>query len=343
MRDLFALNAYHYHLPPELIAQVPITPRDSSRLMLIDRKTGEIRDLLFRDIADLLGSGDRLVLNDTRVIPARLMGTRDTGGLTEILLLKPYDNDTWEALARPGKKLRKGTRVTFSEQFYAEIVEGREDGTKIVKLYYEGDFMKVLNRHGRMPLPPYIQREQAFELDSERYQTVFAAEPGAVAAPTAGLHFTPELLKRLVDKQVEATPVTLHVGLGTFQPVQVADIRDHRMHTERFSISPESAKALNQNPEKRSIVIGTTCCRTLESAMINGEIQPGTHETNIFIYPGYEFKYVRHLLTNFHLPGSTLLMLVSAFAGYELTMEAYRKAVERKYRFFSYGDAMLFL
>ncbi|MDP1834476.1 MAG: tRNA preQ1(34) S-adenosylmethionine ribosyltransferase-isomerase QueA [Chlamydiales bacterium] len=343
MRDLFALDSYHYDLPPELIAQVPVTPRDSSRLMLINSKTGEIRDAHFRDIIDILNKDDSLVLNDTQVIPARLMGTRDTGGQTEVLLLKPLGDNVWQALARPGRKMRRGTRVVFSENFYGEIVESHEDGTKVIRMIFEGDFMQVLKKHGQLPLPRYIQREGSFELDAERYQTVFASQPGAVAAPTAGLHFTSELLQRLRDKKVDHTSVTLHVGLGTFQPVQVADIRDHRMHTERFTISLEAAKKLNTPKEGRRVVIGTTCCRTLEAAAQKGEIHPGEHETNIFIYPGHEFRYVKHMVTNFHLPGSTLLMLVSAFAGYDLTMEAYRKAVERKYRFFSYGDAMLIL
>ncbi len=342
-RDLFSLEAYAYDLPKDLIAQAPLTQRDSSRLMIVYRSTGEIRDAVFRDLKDILESGDSLVLNDTQVLPARLYGIRDSGGgRCEILLLKPQGGDQWVAMARPGRKLRPGIRVHFSERLSCEILETYPDGTKLVQFLYTGDFMAALHECGQMPLPHYIERESHPE-DLERYQTVFAARPGAAAAPTAGLHFTPELLKSLDDRGVHSTKITLHVGLGTFQPVQVQDIRDHKMHTERFSITPEATHSLNNRTlNKRQIVVGTTCCRTLESAC-KGGFQAGDYETDIFIYPGYEFQYVQNLLTNFHFPSSTLLMLVTAFAGYDLIMEAYRKAVERRYRFFSYGDAMLIL
>lgn len=344
MPDLFSLSSYRYDLPPGLIAQVPVSPRDMSRLMIVDRRSGAIRDAIFRDLADLLEPGDSLVLNDTKVIPARLFGKRDTGGRCEVFLLKPLGEDRWHALARPGRKLRPGTRVTFSETFWCEILETHDNGSKIVRLVYPGDdFMKVLHQHGHIPLPGYISREDQ-EFDVARYQTVFAAQPGAVAAPTAGLHFTPELLANLAAKGVDRTAVTLHVGVETFQPVRTEDVRDHRMHSERFSVTAQAAERLNgRNPAYKQVAVGTTCCRTLESAAANGPISAGEYETNIFIYPGYQFRYVQHLLTNFHLPESTLLMLVSAFAGYELMREAYSKAIERHYRFYSYGDAMLIL
>ncbi len=310
--------------------------------MVVNRQTGDIQDAVFRDLGDILGPSDSLVVNDTRVIPARLLGTRDTGGQCEVLLVKPLGNGLWEAMARPGRKMREGTRVHFSDNFSCEVLETRANGTKIVSFVCEGDFMEAVQQHGHMPLPLYIKREDRLE-DRERYQTIYAASPGAAAAPTAGLHFTPELLEKLLTKGVDRTAITLHVGLETFLPVRVEDVRAHQMHTERYSISAEAAHKLNNRPAMgRQVVVGTTCCRTLESAAVKG-IQAGDFETDIFIYPGYQFRYVQHMITNFHLPGSTLLMLVSAFAGYDLTMEVYRKAIERKYRFFSYGDAMLIL
>lgn len=334
MLDLFSLKAYHFTLPQELIAQRPADPRDSSRLMLINPRSGEIGDYLFRDLVDILHEKDQLVFNDTKVLPARLIGKRSSGGAVEILLVKAVRKDCWLVLARPGRKVKEGTRIFFSESFYADVVESREEGTKVVHFFYYGNFIDRLEEYGKLPLPPYIKNGS-----SKHYQTVFAANPGAIAAPTAGLHFTPELLQRLKSRGVLSTAVTLHIGLGTFQPVQVEDIRSHPMHTERFAVSSQACEDLQREVGRR-VVVGTTCCRVLESLPT---ISPGEYETDIFIYPGYRFKRVEHLLTNFHLPSSTLLMLVSAFAGYELIKEAYSKAVERKYRFFTYGDAMLIL
>lgn len=341
--NFFALSTYRYDLPPGLIAQVPAAARDQSRLMIIDRRTGEIQDAVFADIRNILGKGDSLVLNDTKVIPARLYGLRESGGRCEILLVRPLGDDRWQAMARPGKKLRPGSRVTFAPDFFADIEESASDGTKVVRLHYQGDLYTVLDKQGQLPLPPYIEREKVTKEDLERYQTVFASTPGAIATPTAGLHFSRPLLDDLSSKGVEQIHITLHVGPGTFIPVQTNDIRHHHMHTERYHISETAVGYLNKPAKGRRIVVGTTCCRTLEDAASRGAIQPGFRETGIFIYPGYRFHYVQHLITNFHLPESTLLMLVCAFAGYELTMEAYRKAVERRYRFFSYGDAMLIL
>ncbi len=339
-----ARSAYEFELPKELIAQKALEPRDSSRLMLIDRKSGNISEIAFRDLTDILTAGDSLVLNNTKVIPARLLGKRLTGGQAEVFLLKELELGLWEAMVRPGRKLGVGEKVYFSDTFYCEIVSIYPDGNRNVKFYYTGDFFLNLENHGHMPLPQYIHRDDE-PSDKERYQTVFASEKGAVAAPTAGLHFTREMLERLESKGVKRSEVTLHVGLGTFRPVQVDDIRDHKMHKESCWITPETAAVLNtRDNSKRQICIGTTCCRTLESAATNeGIITPGRHETEIFIYPGYKFKYVNCLLTNFHLPGSTLLMLTAAFTGYDLIMEAYAKAVKDRFRFFSYGDAMLIL
>jgi len=342
--DLMATSAYHYELPKELIAQKALEQRDSSRLMLVNRKSGNFSELAFRELADFLVSGDTLVLNNTKVIPARLLGKRPSGGQAEIFLLKELEIGLWEAMVRPGRKLGVGELVHFSETFFCEIAAVHPDGIRLVKFHFEGDFFSALESHGHTPLPQYIQRSDELS-DKERYQTVFASEKGAVAAPTAGLHFTKEMLAALTQKGVLQSQITLHVGLGTFKPVQVEDIREHKMHSEPFWISDETAARLNaRDKSKRQICVGTTCCRALESsASDQGIIIPGRHETEIFIYPGYRFKYVEALLTNFHLPGSTLLMLTAAFAGYELIMEAYAKAVKDRYRFFSYGDAMLII
>lgn len=343
--DLFNLEAYHYDLPPDLIAQAPCFPRDHSRLLVVDRQTGNIFEQSFRDLATLLQPDDSLVFNDTRVIPARLIGTRPQGGKTEIFLLKPLSNHQWEVLAKPGRKLKPGSQVIFGEHLSCQVIENLSEGTKIVQFTCQGEFTEALNLYGQMPLPHYIQRSDADQQDESTYQTVYAKNPGAVAAPTAGLHFTNELLQRLQAKGIHTHYLTLHVGLGTFKPVQTTDIRVHPMHKETFFITPETAQNLNQRPvAKRQICVGTTSCRALESAAdAQGNIHAGSYETDIFIYPGYQFKYVQSLLTNFHLPKSTLLMLVCAFAGYELTMEAYHKAVKERFRFYSYGDAMLII
>lgn len=342
--SIHTLKAYHYELQEELIAQYPCTPRDRSRLMIVERSTGKISEMVFQELYDFLDKGDSLVFNDTKVIPARLMGKRESGGGAEVFLTKRLTKDTWEALTRPAKKLGEGSIVQFGESFSCKIIEVLPGGLRKIQFQYDGDFEKHLAHFGKIPLPHYIRREPEIVVDSERYQTIFASQPGAVAAPTAGLHFTQELLDRFTAKEVNQTYLTLHVGLGTFLPVQTEDIRDHHMHSETFVINSETSKQLNVRQDgKRQICVGTTCCRALESAMQNGNFEPGEYETDIFIYPGYKFKYVQSLLTNFHLPGSTLLMLVSAFGGYDLIMEAYAKAVKERYRFYSYGDAMLIL
>lgn len=345
MPNLYSLASYQYELPKEQIAQYPCSPRDKSRLMVVDRSTGNISEMIFRDLVDFLQAGDHLVFNDTRVIPARLLGKRESGGMAEIFLSRCLGDDLWEVLGRPGKKLRPGTIVTFGEGFACKVLEVLADGGRVVRFLYQGNFTELLNQYGEMPLPPYIQRDVDPLFDQERYQTIYAATPGAVAAPTAGLHFTEEMMILLTKKEVYQTKITLHVGLGTFRTVQVEDIRQHAMHTEHLFISPSAAEQLNQRkPTQRQICIGTTTCRALEAvATAEGDIPAGAYESNIFIYPGYHFKYVNSLLTNFHLPGSSLLMLVCALAGYELTMEAYAKAVKDRFRFFSYGDAMLIL
>ena len=344
-RDLYSLEAYQYELPEELIAQHPLEPRDRSRLMIVDRQKGEISEIPFHELRDFLGPGDRLIFNDTKVIPARLVGRRPSGGRAEIFLTTPEADGTWCALVKPGKKLPIGAEVHFDETFRCEIVEVLDDGRRRVRFFPEGRFEELLDRHGQMPLPPYIRGGEAQPSDLERYQTIFAAAPGAVAAPTAGLHFTHELLNDLTQKQIEQVHLTLHVGLGTFQPVHAKDIRQHSMHTERFIITGQTAKSLN-TPQSglQEICVGTTTCRALESAANEkGAITPGIYDTDIFIYPGYTFKRVNALLTNFHLPGSTLLMLVSALGGYDLIREAYAKAIADRFRFYSYGDAMLII
>lgn len=341
----YSLSDYTFELPQELIAQAPCTPRDAARLMVIDRTHGTISEMVFRDLVDLLQPGDSLVFNDTKVIPARLHGVRPSGGKVEVLLVKPLGNNRWVALAKPGKKLTPGSRVKFGVDFHCEVEETYPDGSKVLQFHGEGDFDALLQRYGEIPLPPYITRAVDKSLDEERYQTVYARNQGAVAAPTAGLHFTHEMFERLADKQVSTSHVTLHTGIGTFRPVVADNIRDHVMHAEHFQISEATALQLNaRNPAHLQICVGTTTCRTLESASDpDGKIQSGWGETSIFIYSGYQFRYVKALLTNFHLPGSSLLMLTCAFAGYDLIMEAYAKAIRDKYRFFSYGDAMLIL
>lgn len=335
---------YYFDLPKELIAQDPNEQRDACRLLCIDRKTGALEHKVFHDIIDDLEPGETLVLNNTRVIPARLLGTKvGTGANVEILLLKRRENDIWETLVRPGKKLRPGARVTFGDgQLTAEIMDVVDDGNRLVKFYYDGIFEEVLDRLGEMPLPPYITHKLE---NPEMYQTVYAKFDGSAAAPTAGLHFTKELLEKIQDKGINLAYVTLHVGLGTFRPVKVDDVTKHHMHTEWYNVPPASADLINATHAagKRVICVGTTSCRTVESAADeNGMVHAGADNTSIFIYPGYRFKVMDGLITNFHLPESTLVMLVSAFAGRDHVLNAYKEAVKEKYRFFSFGDACFF-
>lgn len=333
---------FYYDLPQELIAQTPLQRRDASRLMVLDKDTGAVEHRHFFDLPEYLRPGDCLVLNDSRVLPARLIGRRESGGVSEVLLLTEKGDGVWECLVRPGKKLRPGARVIFGDgQLTAEIVEILPDGNRLVKFHYQGIFLEILEELGRMPLPPYIKETLQ---DQERYQTVYSRVPGSAAAPTAGLHFTPELLRKIQDMGVETAYVTLHVGLGTFRPVKVDDVENHDMHSEYCMISQEAADKINAAKARggRVICVGTTSCRTIESfANEDGTIAPSAGWTNIFIYPGYRFKCLDALVTNFHLPESTLVMLVSALAGKEHIMNAYARAVEEKYRFFSFGDAML--
>lgn len=341
MTDLFSLSSYQFSLPEELIAKHPCDPRDHSRLMLVNRESGEITEIPFHELARWLNSGDRLVFNDAKVVPARLIGRRSTGAAVEILLVRRRVDGLWEVIGRPGRKLEVGVRVSFGAGLECEIVDVLEDGQRVVRLLWEGDLEEQLRIYGELPLPLYIKRPFDRSRDSSDYQTIFARSAGAVAAPTAALHFTEPLLAALRSRGVDWTTVTLDVSLGTFKPVQMDDIRLHPMHKERFHIGPEAAKQLRNRPEAiRQVCVGTTCCRLLETACASG-FPVGDQETNIFIYPGYRFRYVNTLLTNFHTPGSTLLMLVSAFGGYELIQEAYAKAIERRFRFYSYGDAML--
>jgi len=343
--DLYKLSAYQYQLPEELIAQYPCDPRDSSRLLIVERSTGKITEKPFRVIEEMVHAGDSLVFNDTRVIPARLVGKKKSGGRAEVFLVRRHADASWDALVRPGKKLQPGATIVFSPAFSCEIAEVLANGERRIRFHCQGDLDNMLEQCGKIPLPHYIRREPSQE-DAVRYQTIYAVHPGALAAPTAGLHFTDEMLNTLQHKGVSQIKITLHVGLGTFRPVKTEDIRTHDMHSERYFITPEAAGQLNRShkSEGRQICVGTTCCRALEAASTaQGIIEAGAYDTNIFIYPGYQFKYVNCLLTNFHLPGSTLLMLVSAFAGHELIMEAYARAVRDKFRFFSYGDAMLII
>lgn len=332
---------FYYDLPQELIAQTPAEPRDSSRLMIYDRKTGKTEHKIFRDIIDELNPGDALVINNTRVIPARLFGIKEgTERHVEFLLLNKKTQDTWEILCRPGKKLRVGDKVVFSEKLSAEILHKEEDGVTLVRFYCDGIFEAVLDELGNMPLPPYITKRLE---DKERYQTVYAKTRGSAAAPTAGLHFTPELLDKIRKKGVEIIDVLLHVGLGTFRPVKVDDVTKHKMHSEYYSVSPEAADRINAVRKNggRIIAVGTTSIRTLESVSEeDGTVLSKSGYTDIFIYPGYKFKAVDALITNFHLPESTLIMLISAFAGKDEVLKLYETAVKMKYRFFSFGDAM---
>lgn len=333
---------FYFDLPEELIAQDPLEDRSSSRLLVLNKETGSITHKVFKDVKEYLKPGDCLVLNNTKVIPARLIGEKEgTGAKIELLLLKRLEGDIWETLVKPGKKAKPGTRIVFGGGLLVgEITEVIEDGNRHIKFYYEGIFEEILDQLGQMPLPPYIHHQLQ---DKNRYQTVYAKYEGSAAAPTAGLHFTQALLAELKEMGVIVASVTLHVGLGTFRPVKVDDVTEHHMHSEFYQVLPEEAEKINaaKREGRRVICVGTTSCRTIESAADeNGVVQAGSGDTDIFIYPGYKFKVLDCLITNFHLPESTLLMLVSALAGKEHIMDAYKEAVEMRYRFFSFGDAM---
>ena len=332
---------FFYDLPEELIAQTPIEPRNASRLMVLNKETGEVLNQKFTDIMNYLKEGDCLILNDTRVLPARIFGTRkDTGAIVEFVLLKQIEINVWEAIAGPGKKAKEGTEFTFSDELSCSVINVKDDGNRIIKFDFSGNFYDILDRVGEMPLPHYIK--ETLE-DKERYQTVYSKNLGSAAAPTAGLHFTPEMLEELKERGINIGYVTLHVGLGTFRPVKVDDITQHKMHSEHYYMPKETADLINQTKlnGNRVVCVGTTSCRTVESVASIGDIKECSGDTDIFIFPGYKFKCMDALITNFHLPESTLIMLVSAFAGYENTMNAYKMAVEEKYRFFSFGDAMM--
>ena len=333
---------FYFDLPEELIAQDPLEDRSSSRLLALNKETGEIQHKIFKDVVEELGEGDLLVLNNTKVIPARLLGIRkETGANVEVLLLKRKEADVWETLVKPGKKCRPGARLSFGDGLLeAEVLDIVEEGNRLVKFYYDGIFEEVLDKLGEMPLPPYITHKLQ---DKNRYQTVYAKYEGSAAAPTAGLHFTKQLLEEIEKKGVKIAYVTLHVGLGTFRPVKEDDILAHHMHSEYYEVSEESAKLINETKKNggRVICVGTTSCRTVESAADeNGVVKAGCDNTEIFIYPGYKFKVLDALITNFHLPESTLVMLVSALAGRENVLAAYEEAIKERYRFFSFGDAM---
>ncbi|HIW80490.1 MAG TPA: tRNA preQ1(34) S-adenosylmethionine ribosyltransferase-isomerase QueA [Candidatus Acetatifactor stercoripullorum] len=333
---------FYFDLPKELIAQDPLEDRSASRLLLLDKNTGAVSHRVFRQITEYLRPGDCLVLNNTKVIPARLLGQREkTGGHVELLLLKRRQDDVWETLVKPGKKCRPGARISFGDGLLtAEVLETVEEGNRLVRFTYDGIFEEVLDRLGEMPLPPYITHKLQ---DKNRYQTVYAKYEGSAAAPTAGLHFTQSLLDQITEMGVETAYVTLHVGLGTFRPVKEENVLEHHMHSEFYQVTDEAAQKINRVKEKggRIICVGTTSCRTVESAADeNGIVRPGCAQTDIFIYPGYRFKVLDGLITNFHLPESTLVMLVSALAGREHVLAAYREAIRERYRFFSFGDAM---
>ena len=333
---------FYFDLPKELIAQTPIEPRTASRLLVLNKDNGDIEHHNFSDIKSFLKKGDVLILNNTKVLPARIFGKRiDTGAIVEFVLLKRISDNDWECIAGPGKKAKTGNKFYFSDDFKASVKDVLENGNRILSFEYKGEFFAELDKIGKMPLPPYITEELK---DKGRYQTVYAKELGSAAAPTAGLHFTNEFLEELKNNGVEVGYVTLHVGLGTFRPVKVDNILEHHMHSEHFIIPQETAELINKAKaeNRRVICVGTTSCRTLESAALdNGFVNPGEKDTDIFIYPGYKFKCLDALITNFHLPESTLIMLVSALAGRENVLKAYKEAIDKKYRFFSFGDAML--
>lgn len=334
-------SEFYYDLPQELIAQTPLEPRDSSRLMKIDRASGEITHDHFYDLAEYLREGDLLVMNDSKVFPARIIGVKEeTGVVCEFLLLEQHGNDTWEAIVRPGRRLKRGARVKFSDELTGEVLDVLPDGNRIVRFDFNGVFFDILDRIGQMPLPPYITEKLR---NKDRYNTIYCRETGSAAAPTAGLHFTDRVFESIREKGVDTAFVTLHVGLGTFRPVKEENILDHKMHVEHFSIPAVTAQKIAECKKRggRVISVGTTSCRTLEAcAQKYGEVRECSESTGIFIYPGYEFKVIDGLITNFHLPESTLIMLVSAFLGREKTLAAYRTAIEERYRFFSFGDSM---
>lgn len=334
------LDLFDFDLPKELIAQHPLEKRDHSRLMVVDRKNDSVEHRHFFDIVDELDANDVLVMNNTKVIPARLIGIKDvTNALIEVLLLKEVKPRVWEALTKPAKRVKVGTKITFGDRLLIlECIEEKEEGIRVFNAYYDGIFLEILDKLGTMPLPPYITESLK---DQNRYQTVYAVTPGSAAAPTAGLHFTQELLQKIKDKGVEILEITLHVGLGTFRPVAVDTVEAHKMHYETYHINPDIANKLNEalKQKKRIIAVGTTTIRTLESNF-DGLFHPGTFDTNIFIYPGYQFKVVQALITNFHLPKSTLIMLISAFYNREKVLELYKLAIKEEYRFFSFGDSM---
>lgn len=334
---------FYYDLPEELIAQDPLEDRSGSRLLVLDKETGEIKHRMFRDITEYLRPGDCMVINDTKVIPARLIGSKiGTDAKIEVLLLKRKENDVWETLVKPGRKAKPGTRISFGDGLLVgEVIDVVEEGNRLIHFEYEGIFEEILDRLGQMPLPPYITHQLQ---DRDRYNTVYAVHEGSAAAPTAGLHFTPELLEEIQEKGIEIARVTLHVGLGTFRPVKVDDVTEHHMHSEFYQIDEEAAGKINRAKDNggRVVCVGTTSCRTIESAADeNGRLKACSGWTEIFIYPGYQFKILDCLITNFHLPESTLIMLVSALAGKEHVLAAYEEAVKERYRFFSFGDAML--
>ncbi len=340
--DLTKLSSYYYELPPELIAQTPIEKRDSSRLLVLGRESGEIKHTVFTDVLNYLHEGDALVINDTKVIPARIFGKNPEHiGDVETLLLERAEGDEWNCLVKPGKKARPGDTLVYSDKLSGKVISVGDDGARRIKFIYDGNFLEILDEIGSMPLPPYIHEKLK---EKNRYQTVYARHDGSAAAPTAGLHFTPELLEKIEQKGVKIVRICLHVGLGTFRPVKEDNILEHKMHVEHIILTKESADTINEVKQNggRVIAVGTTSCRLLEScASDDGKVAPCDGETGIFIYPSYKFKIMDGLITNFHLPESTLIMLVSAFAGYEHTMNAYKEAVRERYRFFSFGDAML--
>ncbi len=335
-----SVSDFDYELPETLIAQTPVEPRDSSRLMVVDRQTGELQHQHFSDILNFIQPGDLLVANDTKVIPARLLGRRtDTGGRVEVFLLHRLSRDQWEVLVKPGKKMRPGQQVWFDENLSGEVQDVTEYGGRIIRFVYEGLFETILDKLGETPLPPYIHQKLA---DPDRYQTIYARDRGSAAAPTAGLHFTPDLMAKVREKEASFAFVTLNIGLGTFRPVRIENIAEHVMHREFYSVSPETVAQIIQTKQRggRIIAVGTTAVRTLESAAADGVLKAGSGWSELFIYPGYSFRVIDALITNFHLPQSTLLMLVSAFAGRENVLAAYQQAVQSQYRFFSFGDAM---